>query len=185
MILLLAIALLLGYLTDWALVQLEKKIYPTEFSESITAYAEQYDLDPHIVYALIKELSNFSSNHVSEDGRIGLMQLSEPIFLWLTEEHLHEGLDAGLLYEPKTNLRYGCYYLLYLTTRYESWDAVIAAYLCGTDTVDTWYAQWKENSDTLPEFEIPAPDIQEKTDKIQRTVDKYKKLYNVKGEETS
>lgn len=179
---LLALAVLLGYITDRMLTNLEKEIYPTYFSEQVTACAEQYDLDVHIIYALIKELSDFSSNHVSDDGRIGLMQLSEETFLWLTAERLQENLDAGLLYEPKTNIRYGCYYLLYLTTRYESWDAVYAAYLCGTDTVDAWY---QDSATKDLDFEIQDQNILKKVNKIQRTVDKYKKLYDSKGDVTS
>ncbi len=182
---LLAVAVLLGYTTDHMLTRLEKEIYPTDFSEQVMACAEQYDLDAHIIYAMIKELSDFSSNHISDDGRIGLMQLSEETFLWLTNEKLQEELDAGLLYEPKTNIRYGCYYVLYLTTRYELWDAVYAAYLCGTETVDAWYAQWKNNATPSGEFEIQDAEILKKVQEIQRTVDKYQKLYHVKGDVTS
>ena len=182
---LLVMAVLLGYITDHLLTNLEKEIYPTDFSESITECAGQYDLDVYIVYGLIKELSDFSSNHVSADGRIGLMQLSEDTFLWLTTDKLQENLDVGLLYEPKTNIRYGCYYLLYLTTRYESWDAVYAAYLCGTEMVDEWYAQWKNSATADFKFEIQDPNILKKVNKIQRSVEKYKKLYDLKGDVTS
>lgn len=178
MILLLALAVLLGYVTDFGLVQWEHHLYPIDFSEQVTEYARQYDLNEYMVYALIKELSNFQSNHVSEDGRIGLMQLSKETFLWLTQDQLGEHLDAGLLYEPSTNIRYGCYYLLYLTTRYESWDAVLAAYLRGTDIVDRWYEEWELTRDeTMPEFVIPDEITRENVSKIQRIIDKYQELY--------
>ena len=176
-VILLVMAVLLGYATDLLWTNVDKYFYPTDFSEQITAYAEQYDLDPYIIYAMIKELSNFSSNHVSDNGQIGLMQLSEDTFLWLTSSKLGENLDPGLLYDPTTNIRYGCYYLLYLTTRYESWDAVFAAYLCGEETVDQWYATWLQNTDRLTNFEIKDEIIQKKVSKIQRNIDKYKKLY--------
>jgi len=101
-ILLLGIAFVLGYLTDQGLTVLEKHLYPVEFSEIVNSCAEMYDLDEAVIYALIKETSSFSSNHVSEDGKIGLMQLSKETFLWLTEEKLGENLDPGLLYEPQT-----------------------------------------------------------------------------------
>lgn len=184
---LLALSFVLGYLTDMALTEWDKHRYPTEFAEQVSACAEQYDLDEYVIYALIKELSDFSSNRVSEDGRIGLMQLSEETFLWLTQEQLRENLDAGLLYEPSTNIRYGCYYLLYLTTRYESWDLVFAAYLCGTNTVEGWledFARIQNESETPMEFEIPDRITRRSVEKIQRTIDKYQELYQQKGDVT-
>jgi soluble lytic murein transglycosylase len=111
------------------------------------------------------------------------MQLSADTFRELTEKHLNEGLDSGLLYEPSTNIRYGCYYLLYLTTRFDSWDATYAAYLCGEETVDIWYGEWKQSASTeSTEFDIPDEKIRKTVDKIQRTVEKYKKLYYEKGD---
>lgn len=184
--LLLVAAVLLGYLTDIALTEFDRFLYPTDFSELVEEYAAQYDLEPCIVYALIKELSNFSSNRVSPDGKIGLMQLSEETFLWLTQDHLGENLNVGLLYDPATNIKYGCYYLLYLTTRYESWDAVYAAYLYGPETVDIRYGEWlAEPAQTRGEFRISSEEIQKEINKIQRAVDKYQKLYHKKGDAVS
>jgi soluble lytic murein transglycosylase len=182
-ILLLAASILLGYVTDLMWIRWERYCYPTDFSEDVAFCAEQYDLDEAVIYAMIKVLSDFESNRVSDDGRIGLMQLSADTFRELTEKHLNEGLDSGLLYEPSTNIRYGCYYLLYLTTRFDSWDATYAAYLCGEETVDIWYGEWKQSASTeSTEFDIPDEKIRKTVDKIQRTVEKYKKLYYEKGD---
>ena len=183
--LLLVIAVVLGYATDRLWDQVDRYLYPTDFSEQVAKYAEQYDLDIYIVYALIKELSNFSSNHISDEKQIGLMQLSEETFLWLTTSQLGENLDPGMLYDPSTNIRYGCYYLLYLTTRYNSWDAVFAAYMCGEETVDPWYEAWLLNAESDTENLIPDQTIYKKILKIQRSVEKYKKLYKEKGDVVS
>lgn len=186
-VLLLALAFALGHVTDHGLTLLEKKLYPTAFSETVEECAARYELDEAVIYALIKETSNFSSNHVSADGKIGLMQLSEQTFLHLTEEQLGEQLDAGMLYEPQTNIRYGCYYLLTLTARYEDWQTIFAAYLCGSETVDAWLAQWQDDAsaDGTTAFVIPDEEIRRDVARIQRTVEKYHKLYQEKGEKTS
>ena len=180
-IILLCIAVILGYATDVLITRFERYCYPTGFSAQVTTYAEAYDLDIYFIYALIKELSNFSSNRVSDDGRIGLMQLSEETFLWLTSECLGENLDPGLLYDPTTNVKYGCYYLLYLTTRYDSWETIFAAYLTEPTVVD----EWLKNTSSEEEFQIPNKEIGEKASKIQRNIDKYKKLYQEKGDVVS
>ena len=180
-ILLLAVAVLLGYVSDLLWTRWERYRYPMAFSEDVAACAEQYDLEEAVIYAMIKELSNFSSNRISDDGRIGLMQLSEETFMWLTTEQLGENLDPGLLYDPTTNIRYGCYYLLYLTTRYDSWETVFAAYLSDPSLVDKWLM----DAPTEQEFVIPNEEISQKASKIQRSVDKYKKLYQQKGDVVS
>ena len=110
-ILLLGVSLLLGYLTDIILNMIDRTRYPLAFSESVTVLTEQYPVPDSLVYALIKCESNFASNHVTEEGRIGLMSLSEETFLHLTTDVLGENLNEGLLYDPETNLRYGIYYL--------------------------------------------------------------------------
>lgn len=182
-ILLLAASVVLGYLTDLLWTRWERQYYPVDFSNEVLSCAEQYDLDPFVIYALIKELSNFRSNYVSEDNRIGLMQLSEETFEQLTEDFLGENLNSGLLYEPATNIRYGSYYLLYLTTCYESQEAILAAYLCGREKVDNWYLAWEADAESeTTDFVIPDKKTQDKVLKIQRTIDKYKKLYDEKGD---
>ena len=62
-ILLLAASVVLGYLTDLLWTRWERQYYPVDFSNEVLSCAEQYDLDPFVIYALIKELSNFQSNH--------------------------------------------------------------------------------------------------------------------------
>ena len=54
-----------------------KKIYPKTYSEYVTDYSKEYDVDPLLVYAVIKAESNFNANAESGKGAIGLMQLME------------------------------------------------------------------------------------------------------------
>ena len=55
--------------------------------------------------------SGFDSGAVSSAGAVGLMQLMPATFEWLTDGMLFEHLEPGMLYDPETNVRYGCFYL--------------------------------------------------------------------------
>lgn len=188
-ILLLGVSLLLGYLTDIMLNMIDRTRYPLAFSEPITELTEQYLVPDSLVYALIKCESNFASNHITEEGRIGLMSLSEETFLHLTTDVLGENLNEGLLYDPETNLRYGIYYLFLLFTHYGDWELSLCAYLTNQETTDRWLdaaqtadkTQAEEKKDgTVSDFTIPDKDIRARVNKIQKVQEKYEKLY--KGE---
>ena len=65
-----------------------KKIYPMKYSEYVYKYAEEYEVDPLLVFAIIKAESNFNPNVVSSSKAIGLMQLMDA-----TAEELARKLD--------------------------------------------------------------------------------------------
>ena len=49
--------------------------YPRKFDEYVTYYAGQYQLDPYILYAIIRTESNFNPQAESNVGARGLMQI--------------------------------------------------------------------------------------------------------------
>jgi soluble lytic murein transglycosylase len=66
------------------------------------------------------------------------MQLMPSTFRWITDDVLRERLDDGMIYDPETNVRYGCFYLRRLYDRYGDWSAALAAYNAGPGRVDAW-----------------------------------------------
>ena len=54
-----------------------KKLYPLKYSEYVVKYAEEYNMDKYMVYAIIKAESNFDENAKSSSNAIGLMQIME------------------------------------------------------------------------------------------------------------
>ena len=90
-----------------------------------------------MLYAVIKEESDFQSNKVSENGRIGLFQIHPDMLGWLNGI-TKENLEPGLLYDPETNIRCGAYILSYLYTENGAWLPALAAYEAGQAVVDEW-----------------------------------------------
>ena len=54
-----------------------KFIYPRTYNEIVSVYAEKYQVDSNLIFAVIKAESNFKSEAVSNKSAIGLMQIVE------------------------------------------------------------------------------------------------------------
>lgn len=72
-----------------------KEGYSDKYDALILQYAGEYDIEPNMVKAIIKNESSFKPNAKSYVGCIGLMQVN-PKF------------NKGDLYNPETNIKAGC-----------------------------------------------------------------------------
>lgn len=130
-----------GAAFDAVATAVDKHNYPLNetYADSIRANAQTFGIPEPVLWAMVRTQSNFASNAVGEDGRIGLMQLSPDEFAMIQNDILCEDVqNVGMLYDPETNLRCGAAYLSELFRRYGVWETVYAAYAVGTETVDTW-----------------------------------------------
>lgn len=160
--------------------KLDRKKYPREFGEFVSKYSEQYGVPQNVILAVIKTESNFDSSLLSEDGKIGLMQVS-PEVLEKYKDELRDPYDTGMLYDPETNIKYGTYKLSKLYMKLGTWKAVFAALGAGEETVGEWLAD--ERYSVTEEFSkprletIPDPAVAEYAEKLSDTSEKYKELY--------
>ena len=176
----LVVSILFGFLFDFALTQIEYAIYkkPVEYQGYITAYATEYGVPEHLVYAVIKTESGFDSSAVSDAGAVGLMQIMPDTFAWLTNDILRDRLAQGMLYDPETSIKYGAYYLSSLYAKYNNWDTALAAYNAGPGNVDDWLAdeRYDKNQDGVLD-KIPFKETDNYVRKVNRALDAYDKLY--------
>ena len=93
--------------------------YPCRYADTVTRYAELYDLDPLVLYAFIRTESNFNPNAQSDAGARGLMQITEVTFDWIKLKIApDEALTFDDLFDPETNIRFGSYFVAYCLQRY-------------------------------------------------------------------
>jgi len=172
----LVLSVLTGFLFQFIWDKVDRANYPREYSEYVEQYAGQYGVPEPVVYAVIKTESDFSSGAVSDAGAVGLMQIMPETFNWLMTM-TQESLEAGMLYDPGTNIKYGTYYLSYLYLRYGSWNEVFAAYNAGHANVDDWL----ENTEYVDEngklVQIPYEETKNYVKKVTHAIDVYKRLY--------
>lgn len=175
-IIILVLSILIGYLYHTFGHEVDLKNHPREYTEFVTRYCAEYGVPEYIVYGLILSESNFQSNHVSDDGKIGLMQISPDTFGWMLSL-TKENLESGILYDPETNIRYGVYLLSYWFTEYSRWNTVTTMYLTDEATVLEWMSD-PENVDANGNLtDIPDEAVAEKSAALWENIEMYRKLY--------
>ena len=97
----------------------EMTLYPQKYSEYVEKYSDEYGIDEHIIYSVIKVESDFDKNAVSSSGAIGLMQLMPETYIWLCEKNGEEPKNA---FDAEENIKYGTFYLSMLYKRYGDWN---------------------------------------------------------------
>lgn len=151
--------------------------HPIKYEQLVEKYSRENGLDKFLVYAVIKTESGFDPAAKSNVGARGLMQIMSDTFDWvkyrLGEEETHY-LD---MYDPETNIRYGCWLLGYLYDEFGDVETAMAAYHAGRGQVNTWLADKSVSSDGVHLDHIPIADTAHYVRKIIRAMDTYKRLY--------
>ena len=113
--------------------------YPLEYESIIRGHAENYDLEPALIAAVIYRESKFDPDAVSDSGAIGLMQLLPETAQGIAEYTGGSEFRVEDLTDPELNVRYGSFYLRRLLRKYGG-DAslALAAYHAGQGNVDGW-----------------------------------------------
>ncbi|MPN55450.1 Soluble lytic murein transglycosylase [bioreactor metagenome] len=169
-----AVAAIVGaiYMRDTLL----KQRYPLKYESTIVKYAGEYGLDPYFICAMIDTESNFRVDAVSEDGARGLMQIMPETSEWIAGKLDVSGYD---IFDPDTNIRFGCWYLRFLKDRFSGEEQLmIAAYNAGHNKVEEWLAEgYSKDGSTLDE--IPYAETKKYIDKVTRAYEEYQKLYQI------
>lgn len=178
-LLIIAIAIGIGFATDAIWTLIEKKTHPQTYSELIAHYAHEYNIPEEIVFAIIKTESDFDPNAKSSAGAIGLMQMIPSTFEWLTgDEHLREHLPTSSLTNPEVSIRYGTYYLLYLYRKFDyNWNTVFAAYNGGEGNVQKWLGNPEYSDGHGNLTNIPFPETASYVKRVNDAIAVYRELY--------
>lgn len=154
-------------------------LHPTEYDDYVYEYSEEYDVDPNLVFAVIKAESNFDPNAESRVGALGLMQIMPETFEWLqTYKDGEVTMDYTYLYEPEVNIEYGCVFLQFLLDKYSYEETAIAAYNAGFGAVDGWLVDGNYSTDGETLYDIPYPETKSYVEKVMLA----KNYYDNNGE---
>ncbi len=183
-ILIIAVFLLSAYFILFKIVKIQdkilKEIYPTRYSEYVEPYAKENNVDPYMIYAIIKAESNFNPNVTSESNAIGLMQLLEETAEEISNVVENKEMQTEDLYSPEVNIRLGISYYAYLLKHYKGNNVLaLAAYNAGMGNVDTWVQTGTIKEDGSDIENIPYQETNNYVRKILRDYQYYLKLYDV------
>lgn len=158
----------------------ERAQHPLYYADTITAYADAQGLDPALVAAVILCESSYDPKAESRLGARGLMQLMPDTAEWVAHKLGEDGADYSFdnLYDPQTNIRFGTWYLGYLSRRFNG-DAtkIVCAYHAGQGNVDSWLKNPQYSSDGVTLDVIPTQDTATYASRVLRARDIYRKYY--------
>ena len=156
-------------------VWLQKKyVYPLDYKKEVFESSKEFNLDKALVFALIKTESSFNKKAVSEKGAVGLMQITVKTAEFIAKELNVKEYD---LYNPKTNIRFGCYYLKYLIKGFNNVRTALCAYNAGEGNVRNWLKNPQNSKDGKTLYKIPFKETREYVERIEKSFAKYTKLY--------
>ena len=153
------------------------QVYPMTYEAEIREGAASNGLDPALPAAVILAESSYDPHAVSSVNAQGLMQLLPSTAEWIAGK-LGETYAEGSLFDPETNIRYGCWYLGFLMQRYGG-DMRLAssAYHAGQGTVDKWLQNPEYAPDGAHLAVIPYDTTDTYVQRVLKYYEKYTELY--------
>lgn len=151
--------------------------YPRNYSEYVDRAAEEYDLEPALIYAVIHTESGFDAEAQSNVGARGIMQIMPSSFEWLQSLRGCEGqYTEDDLFDPEICIDYGSYLLKYFLDFYGNESCAVAAYNAGF-VVGDWLENPEYSSDGKTLDNIPYPETERYVEKVEKAKQMYIELY--------
>jgi soluble lytic murein transglycosylase len=113
-----------------------------QYDKLIRSVATEHQLDPMFVKALVWRESRFDPRKYGSAGERGLMQVSEKAANEWARENKIENFQVDGLFDPKTNLEAGCWYLRRAVEHWETQPDplpfALAEYNAGASRAQRW-----------------------------------------------
>lgn len=149
-------------------------IYPLKFQAEVDEYSEKFSIDKALIYAVIKVESSFNENAKSVKGAKGLMQITDSTAEFIANK---TGVKEYDLFNAKTSIGFGCWYLRYLMNKFSSLTSALCAYNAGEGNVYAWLNDKNYSLDGENLVKIPFNETREYVNKIEKAYDKYRKIH--------
>jgi len=154
--------------------------YPLEYRNLIEQYAAEYNLRPAFVAAIIRNESSFQPMAESSVGARGLMQLMPDTAEWIAGKLKMSGYAFDRMYDPASNIQFGCWYLHYLSNLFRGDPVcVVCAYHAGQGEIASWLSNQSISPDgmTLSLDRLPEGPTKNYAGRVTRDDGIYQKKY--------
>ncbi|MBE5768639.1 MAG: hypothetical protein E7333_03500 [Clostridiales bacterium] len=129
------------------------------YQDWIEQYAAEYNLKPAFMTAIIRNESSFRTDAESSVGARGLMQLMPDTAEWIAGKLDIHNFHFDMMYDAQTNIRFGAWYLGYLSRLFRG-DPVLVA--CAYHAGQTQVTQWLSDRSLSPDgLTIPLNNLRE------------------------
>jgi soluble lytic murein transglycosylase len=138
--------------------------------------ANGFEIDPALIYAVMRQESAFNSKALSPAGARGLMQLMPATAERLAKE-LGEPFDAAALVQPGTSLRLSAHYLKKLLTAFGgNVPLAVASYNAGPVAVRRWLENGQQLGLDVFVARIPYEETLEYVERVMGNFARYRYL---------
>jgi soluble lytic murein transglycosylase len=118
---------------------IQRLAYPTYFADLIEAEATARDLDPLLLYAMIRQESLFETSATSSAAAHGLMQIIPSTGEWIASRLGWRDYRQEWLYRPYVSVKFGTYYLWFVLQMLKgNLAAALAGYNAGPGNAARW-----------------------------------------------
>lgn len=151
--------------------------YPRPYSATIEAAAAEFDVDPLLIWAIMRRESRFDPGAFGYVGERGLMQILPSTQAWIAEQ-LEEDISPGDALTPEASIRMGAWFLHFLLDYFDGdLELTVTAYNGGAGSVDSWQADpLVSNRDDLLRW-IGFGQTREYLERVSLDYRIYQKLY--------
>lgn len=154
-----------------------KLAYPLGYFDYVEKYSKEYNLDPYLVLALIREESRFNPKARSRSWARGLMQIIPSTGRKLAYQ-LNMRYYWKNLYNVETNVKMGTYYLSQLIEQFEGNVAfALAGYNGGPLRVKKWIKKYYNGDIDHFIINIPIKETRRYVQKVLGSYYEYKRIY--------
>lgn len=158
----------------------QRKFYPLKYKNEIIRFSLEYELDPYLVMSIIWVESKFKPDARSGKNARGLMQIIPRTGQWIADQIGLSLYEDDMLYDPKTNIMFGCWYLAYLLKVFDGdVELALASYNGGMGNVMKWLKDDRYSDDGKTLKNIPIKETSDYIERVQKAYRQYKKLYKI------
>jgi len=153
-------------------------LYPIAYWPTVREISQHNMLDPLLLLSVMREESRFDPRARSVAGALGLMQIMPHTARNLDRRLNLDISDDAAIYDVRTNITIGGYYLNSLLKEFGSLPVALAAYNAGHDTVREWIK--KGNYRSFDEFieDIPYDETRNYVKRVLLTYATYMNLWD-------
>jgi soluble lytic murein transglycosylase-like protein/outer membrane protein assembly factor BamD (BamD/ComL family) len=160
-----------GNLARWQLA------HPRPFRELVEPAAASEGIDPHLVWAVMRQESAFQPHAKSGAGARGLMQLM-PATARSVARQFGRRITDREIFDPALNIRLACRLLSNLLRQYDgNLMLALAAYNAGPGTVRKWRSRWGTLEGDQWAEEIPVAQAHGYAKQVVEALGVYQHLY--------
>lgn len=152
--------------------------YSRAYPEIVVHHAESWEVNPYIVWALMKVESSFNPDSISRANARGLLQVIPKTGELISQRLGYWDFGPHNLMNPELSVEFGCYYFSELMTKFHGQEMLaFSAYNGGPHNM----ARWLEGRGELPLDAfietIPFEQAREYTKKVYAYLALYRMIY--------